>query len=139
MATLKDRTEELVRSREQSTNEAKAALALVSTLPEEIQLLDGMADTGYPDELLRLSFYSNKAESEATLRTLKMAGVQGLTPKIGYAPDSWVAYGNFVVDGKKVTVQISGLPKPPTCRIEEYEETVKKYRAICNETGEEIK
>lgn len=39
-----------------------------------------------------------------------------------------------------VSITVVGVEKPPSCRIEEYseEETVTKYRAVCEEDGTEL-
>ena len=139
MATLKERTQEALATKRRAVQEAEAALTIVDQLPEAIQQLDGEADTGWYGEKLRLTFWHQFNPNVDLLRVLKMAGVQGLVPKMGYAPEYWNANGEFILDGGKVAVCITGLPKPETCRIEEYTETVTKYRAICNETGEEVK
>jgi len=40
----------------------------------------------------------------------------------------------------EVSISVAGIEKPPSCKIEEYEveETVTKYKAVCEESGEEL-
>lgn len=141
MATLKERTQQAIERRRKSLEQAITALELVDLLPPELQNLDGEADTGYYGYALHIDYwkhaYSNKDVD--TLQVAKIAGVMGLSP-VMQSPDNWCAKGELIINGdKKVVVNLYGLPRPPTCRIEEYTETVTKYKAICAETGEEIK
>lgn len=141
MATLKEKTQQVIKNRRTSLKEAIKALELVDLLPPELQALDGEADTGYYGYVLYLNFYKHAYANKDidTLKIARMVGVTGLSPKMS-SPDSWTATGELIIDGdKKVKVNLYGLPKPPTCTIEAYEETVTKYKAICTETGEEIK
>ncbi len=140
MATLREGVENVIRYRQKSLNEAIKARELIGLLPPELQALGGDADTGYYGVSLRVSFYASANKGIDLLRTLKMAGVQGLNPKMASDTDSWFATGNCVLsNGDKVKVYAGQLPKPPACVIEAYQETVTKYKAICPETGEEIK
>lgn len=141
MATLKERTQQTIDQKRKSLGEAIKALELVDLLPPELQALEGEADTGYYGYALHLNFYKHLHANKDvdTLKVARMAGVTGLSPKMS-SPDSWTATGELIIDGdKKVQVNLLGLPKPPTCTIEAYEEVVTKYKAICTETGEEIK
>ncbi len=138
MATLKERTEEMIKTRANSLREASEALKLIELLPKELQEIDGEADTGYYGQLLRVSIWAGYNKDIDLLKFLKTLGVQKLAPKM-IAPDSWAADGEFAVDGKIVGIHVYSLPKPLACHIEEYQETVTKYRAICDETGDEIK
>ena len=73
------------------------------------------------------------------LKVARMAGVVGLKTTM-YQPGNWVAEGEIMIgENTKAIILLSGLPKPPSCRIEAYKETVTKYKAICEETGEEVK
>jgi hypothetical protein len=141
MATLKEHTQKLIQNRQASLDQAIKALELIDLLPPELQNLEGEADTGYYGEDLRVTYYKTPYHNKDIdiLTIAKVAGVQGLSPKMGYSPDWWVANGTIMADGKKVAIYLQGLPKPPLCVIEEYQETVTKYKAICSETGEEIK
>jgi hypothetical protein len=135
--SLKENAQDTVRTRLVWLEQANRAMALVDDLPSELQALDGNADSN-SDGDLSLSFYQYNNKDLDLLRVCKMAGVQGLSPKM-YTPDNWTANGTMQIGKTAVYVHINGLPKPPTCVIEPYTETVTKYRAICTETGEEIK
>ncbi len=140
MATLKERTELEIVAKRKSLKQAEDALELVELLPPELQELDGEADTGYYGETVRITFFQFYNKGIDLLRVCKMVGTQGLIPKMS-TPDNWTANGDLALPDEKGTVKIIifSLPKPLNCRIEEYQETVTKYKAICNETGEEIK
>ena len=139
MATLKEHTKQAVGRKRQALREAQEALRLVELLPEELQALDGEADTGYTGALMKIDFYQFQNKDIDLLRTLKILGVQGLTTKMS-SPDNWYADGEIALLNEKdiVRICIYGLPKPPNCQIEEYQELVTKFRAICKQTGEEI-
>ena len=139
MATLKETTQKTIDYKRESLEQAIKALALVDLLPTELQNLDGEADTGYYGYALHINYYQHNNKDVDLLKVAKIAGVTGLSPLM-FLPDSWHATGEFMLDGdNKVKVELYGLPKPPTCRIEEYQETVTKYKAVCAETGIEIK
>ena len=139
MATVLERTEELIKKRQEQLHQAIKAREMASLLPPELQALNGEADTGWYGIDLRLEFYTFYNKGIDLLKVAKIAGVQGLSPKM-YSPDNWHAVGQFVLtNGSRAEIHLGYLPKPPACRIEEYQETVTKYKAICEETGEEIK
>lgn len=141
MATLKESTLKAIETKRKSLEHAIKALELINLLPPELQNLDGEADTGYYGSDLIVNYYKHEYSNKGidTLKVAQMAGVIGLSPKMGF-PNSWHAEGELIIDGdKKVRINLYGLPKPPTCRIEEYQEMATKYKAICAETGEEIK
>lgn len=139
---LRQETEIRIRYQEEQLASCKTALAIIELLPQDIQNLCGNVTTGWPDCDYHISFYQFDNNGIDLIRVLKINGVQGLTIKMtdNNSPNYWESKGEFMVGDKKVGVHVFYLPKPQTCRLEEYEETqvVKKYRAICNESGEEI-
>lgn len=139
MTTLKESTQCLVEKRRKSLAEAERALELLELLPPELQVLYGEADVGW-DKVLRVTLYQSDNKDIDLLRITKMVGTQELAPKM-LSPNSWYAEGKLALLNEQGEVKISiyGLPKPRNCRIESYTETVTKYKAICNETEEEIK
>ncbi len=138
MATLLERTEELIKRQQQYLDQAIKAKEMVNLLPPELQALNGEADTGWYGIDLKVEFNTFYNDSADLLKIAKMAGVQGLQSKM-YYPDNWHAIGELMLsNGLKAEIHLGHLPKPPACRIEEYQETVTKYKAICEETGKEV-
>ena len=133
---MKDTAQDSVKDRRKCLEQAEKALELVGVLPQELQDLEGGADTNYDGTLsIYLYRYSNKDVD--LLKVCKMAGVQGLVTKMS-SPENWYAEGEMQIGEVKVEVRVSGLEKPPSCIIESYQETVTKYKAICTETGKVI-
>lgn len=138
--TLLDRTLERIQGRTKALKQATDVLAYIDKLPKELQELCGDADTGYSSCVLHINYWQWENVDVDLLKVAKMAGVTGLAPRMS-SPNHWSASGELVIDGDKIVdVNLYALPKPQLCRIEEYEEvqTVKKYKAICAETGEEM-
>jgi hypothetical protein len=139
---LREETERRLRYQEEQLASCKTALAIIELLPQDIQNLCGNIATGWPGCDYHISFYQFDNKDIDLIRVLKMAGVQGLTIKMttDTSPNYWESKGEFMVGDKNVGVHVFHLPKPQTCHIEEIEETVvvKKYKAICNESGEEV-
>jgi len=138
MATIIERADMVIKSRAEWLTGAEEAKRLVSLLPTELQALDGEGDC-YAHHILTATFSANFNPQIDLLKVAKMAGVQGLAPKM-LRPDSWFADGEIALpNGGEARIKLRSLPAPSMCRIEEYQETITKYRAICPETGEEIK
>ena len=136
MATLKEQIANSIKLRRKSLKEVLAAQKMVELLPEEVQELNGDADTGWCDCDLKISFYQSINKEVDLLRLFKTIGAIGFKLSMSN-PDNWYTEGTFIV-GDNITVKVSlgGLPNPPECRIEAYEEMVTKYKAICTETEE---
>jgi len=139
---IREETESMIKSKEEQLARCKESLKIVELLPPDIQNLCGNIDTGWPDCDYHISFWQFDNMDIDLIRVLKMNGVQGLIIKMtnDTSPNYWESKGEFMVGDKKVGVHVFYLPIPQTCHIEEIEETVvvKKYKAICNESGEEV-
>ena len=135
--SLKESTIDNVKTRQDWLRQAERAVVLVDSLPTELQALEGSADTG-SDKYLSVTFHQYNNQGVDLVKVCKMAGVQGLVTKM-WNPNDWYAHGEMAMGDVTVKVSINGLPNPPTCIIEPYTETVTKYRAICEQTGEEIR
>jgi len=109
--------------------EAEEARALVELLPKEIQELDGSADCDSDMKLVIRLFGGDEA-----LETCSKAGATFDEPKMS-------SYGGkFAVDGTigDIVIRITELSVPERCHVEREEYTAFRYKAICNETGEEV-
>ena len=138
MGTVLESTKALVKIRKRSWEEGRASLKLVKLLPIELQELDGQADTGYYGSDIHISINQFNNKGVDILAVAKMLGIQGLTPKFS-EPDNWNTKGTFIFNGGMTAdIFLYGIPNPPNCRIEAYQEEVTKYRAICPETNEEL-
>ena len=132
-----------INNREQWHKEALDAGRLVQSLPKGIQELEGCTSCDiYSDRLeITFSFVGDDGEvkAEACAKVLKMAGVTGLKAQMGYSQEWSYVDGSIVLPHEQeVAFTIRGCKKPPECRIEEYTETLTRYRAICKETDEPI-
>ena len=78
-------------------------------------------------------------KADTFIKQLKLAGVYGFHSKFA-ASKRWHYTGSFAIDSHEFTVKVDGGSKPPLCRIEETKEwkEVISYKAICEETGEEV-
>src|SRR3990167_2401368 len=114
--------------RKKWVQQAEEAKAFIAKLPVELQCLVGELD-GNADCTYVLTLYG-----EGAYRMAKMAGVQGLKRGLLYGKPSdteWAAYGKATIDGATVIVRIYSLEAPPNCVIEEYQESVTKYKVTC--------
>jgi hypothetical protein len=139
--SIKDTAIRNLNERLKWVEQAQKAVELVDLLPPEILALEGSADcNGSNNDLsININTYLNKGID--LLKVCKMAGVQGLVLHMSYNnPDSWYADGTIAIGDSTATINLHGMPRPPTCRIESTTETkeVTIYKAICKETGEEI-
>ena len=104
----------------------------LEVVPEEIKSLNVKLASDYSGRLSIIGY------DEDTLKALKTTGIMGLRKTLSY-DTNWRADGKVFLGGQEVDVIVHAVEQPPTCRLEEYTELVTKYRAICEETGEEIK
>lgn len=79
-------------------------------------------------------------EADTFIKQLKLAGVYGFHSKFKDS-NRWHYTGSFAIDGHEFTVKVDGGSQPPHCRIVETREMkeVVTYKAICEETEEEVK
>ncbi len=105
----------------------------VEGVPEDILNLDVTFDIDYGKKITMCGFGGEK-----TYIALKVTGVVGLRKKLLYEKE-WGAKGTVLLNSKEIGVTIYSVEQPPNCHIEEYTVTETKYKAICEETGEEIK
>lgn len=80
-------------------------------------------------------------EGDKLIRQLKIWGMQKLKSKFaGGLSNRWQFEGVIMVGDIELTIRIDGGSKPPNCTIEEIKEfkEVITYKAICEETGEEV-
>jgi len=101
-------------------------------VPEEIKTLEINLDIDYTGKISLLGF------GEDTLKALQIAGAVGLRKTLA-GGQTWAANGKVFLNGREVDVRVNSVEQPPACRLEEYSVTETRYKAICEETGEEIK
>ena len=106
--------------------------AFLEGVPEEIKSLNTSLDIDYSG---KISLHGYK---EDTLKGLQIAGAVGLKKTLAYGK-TWEAKGKLLLNGQELEVSVSSVEQPPACRLEEYSITETRYRAICEETGEEVK
>ena len=123
--SLRESADETIKTRMSWLEDAQKARELIELLPEELLVLEGSADCNSDGEL-KVTFHLYRNTNVDLLRVCKIAGVQGLVTKM-------------LLPGVNITISIYGLQNPPRCTIEPYTKTITMYRAICEETGEEIK
>lgn len=112
--------------------------SLTRKLPVEILELEGLAKTYWWDmdkNSLNLEFSQSVNEIDLVKR-FKLLGV-ALASSHSYE-DHWRYIGKGIFNGVECSITIDTTSAPEGCIIEEYEETVKKIRAICPKTGKEI-
>jgi len=82
----------------------------------------------------------DEEKADTFIKELKIVGVYGFHSKF-INSNCWHYTGSFVIGDNEFTVKVDGGSKPPLCRIEETKEwkEVISYKAICDETGEEVK
>lgn len=80
-------------------------------------------------------------EADALVTQLKILGVCSIKSHFNQYNQSWCYEGSFLSGEDTMTVRVDGGSKPSACRVEEIKEVkeVITYKAICEETGEEVK
>ena len=117
-----------VKTRREWLDEAYEAQTLVETLPPEISSLEGGLDIN--GEVATLSLTGG----DDAVTVCKEAGVVFEKPKMaGYSSDFKVI-GHLNI----FAIIIYNLEVPANCRVEEYKDTITRYRAICEETELEV-
>jgi len=111
-------------------HQAEQAARKVDDLPETIKILEGSADCGY-DGNLQLCLY----DGDEAIRVCKEAGAKFDKPEVN------TNAGDFKVKGQleDVRIKVFSLSVPPECHVEKEAYTAFRYKAICNETEEEVK
>ena len=132
---IKERTELKVKDYRRYLAERIKALSLLSILPTELLELDGEAGMGYKGTL-ELTYFQSLNTGVDLIKLCKMSGIQGILPTI-VTKDSFRATGKCVIGEVVIIVNLYGFPKPAGCIIEEYTETVTRYRSKCPQ--EEVK
>lgn len=139
MSLVTDNKRDIIEAKEKM----KALLrtkAILKDMPTCIKELDGFiypvrtnVENELTTEILPITVYSN---SETVLQDLKTLGFIGFRPK--YNGSWWAARGSAVINGISIVVDIGNLPTPPKCHLEEYTETVTRFRAVCEEDSEDV-
>ena len=117
-----------VKSRKEWLDDAYKAQALAKELPDKISSLEGGLDIN--GEVATLSLTGG----DDAVTVCKEAGVVFEKPKMaGYSSDFKVI-GHLNI----FAIIIYNLEVPANCRVEEYKDTITRYRAICEETELEV-
>ena len=113
---------------------------IIPLMPEEIlsQRWYAFRQTE-PDKWYLETWCLEETEADMFIKQLKLAGVYGFHSKFATS-NRWHYTGSFAIDSHEFTIKVDGGSKPPLCRIEETKEwkEVISYKAICEETGEEV-
>lgn len=143
---IQERAYQEIKNYNDTVSRKLIALELLNKLPKEIQELDAdiNAFKKYNPETYEetneyyLHIRAFQSSNEADLMYLfKINGFIGLKSKHSYG-ETFSAEGKAICDGTEVNISILGLKKPATCVLEVYEETIKRYRAVCTQDGEEL-
>jgi len=81
-----------------------------------------------------------EVEADEFIKEIKLLGIHGLKSTYRSFNNSWEYRGSFGINGVELVIKVDGGSKPQNCRIEEHKELkeVITYKAICEETGEEV-
>ncbi len=106
---------------------------LLLDMPQELQELEGFM---YPirdyegNVTLPITVYGG----EEVLRLLQRLGFIGFKrDNGGYSPNWQATGGEAVINGVTVTATVSNVDQPAKCHIEEYRDTITRYRVICED------
>jgi len=120
----------------------KKAKQMISLLPSI--LLEQEWYTFYQEETNKWymeTWRMDASDADEVVKQLKIAGVCNIKARFRHFDQSWEYTGSFMAGNDEIVVKIDGGNKPLNCRIEETREVkeVITYKAICEETEEEIK
>ena len=105
--------------------------AFIEGVPEEIKALGVTFEMDWNGTIKLFGI------GEDTYKALKIVGAIGLGKKLSN-DTNWKAEGSILLNDEVVKIILYPVEQPPNCRLEEYTETVTKYKAICEDTGKEI-
>jgi len=112
--------------------EANEARELVEELPAEVKALNGSVSLN--GGTLSLTIYKSTVE---VIQALNRLGVAFGKARVAYS-DDWCVSGEVTLTtGTKMKVTAHGIDAPVNCHIESYEETVTRYRSVCEEPNNE--
>ena len=111
----------------------RATKKLLLAMPQELQELEGFM---YPMRdydgkiVIPITVYGG----EETLRLLQRLGFIGFKRNNGGFSPNWQATGGeAIINGIAVTTTVSNVNQPPKCHIEEYRDTITRFRVICED------
>jgi hypothetical protein len=132
---IKEVTEYSLYNYIQYANDRVKALRFLAKLPQEIQALRGEIDWNNSTDdkgNFTLTLYQYDDLDVDLLKMFKMLGFQGLKPKLVYGK-TFCAEGEAIIEDTLVQVKILNVPQPENCVLEEYKETVTRYRSKCTQ------
>jgi len=113
-------------------NEAKEARELLEELPTEVKELTGSASLTMG--VLSITVYKSTVE---VIQALNRLGVVFSKAEVSYS-NSWYTTGEVTLaTGVKLKIVAYNIDAPLNCHIEEYKETVTRYRSVCEEAVDE--
>jgi len=129
---LRETTEEMEKSRLEWLAQARQTKKEVAALPESIQELTGSADVNYSG-VLQLSLY----DGDEAMQVCKGNGAEFDKPELS----PYSHNGAFAVIGHldNTEIKVFNLSVPPECHVERESYLAYRYKAVCDETGEEPK
>lgn len=77
-------------------------------------------------------------EGDKLAMQLKTLGVQNMRTHLLSIINHWQWKGVFSANGVDFVVKIDGGNKPPLCTVKEEQVTWTQYKAVCEQTGQEI-
>ena len=118
---------DLIVRRKKYLEQAIEAKRLLEELSIEIKDLSGNIDSNFRNEL-DISIWKSTVE---VIQALNRLGVTFEKAKI-YNSDKWYVDGKVTLDtGTTINITAYEIDAPLNCHMEQYEETVTKYRSVC--------
>lgn len=131
---LVERCKENTQDRLKWLHEAIEAEVMTQQLPAELREMDATLDGEVGGSFTLVAHGGDVAK-----RTLEEAGVMFETPKVQSFSGSFKAKGIVPWFDGNMEVHVYGLDVPANCVVEREDYIATRYKAICNETGEEVK
>jgi len=119
--------EDQIKSRRQWLEDAYNAMALVESLPNGIEDLEGTLDIA--NKFGKLVLHGG----DIAVAACRAAGAELDKPKMSSYSSSFSVSGRMKVAEYDVDITIYNLEVPANCRVEKYQETVTRFRAVCEE------
>ena len=138
---LNEKVERYVRYLEEALIKRKESKEIINLLPKELwkwdwYCLEKRAENKWYLETIVLE----REKADNLILELKLMGICGLKSQYKHFNNSWAYSGSMMLGDIEVEIKVDGGSLPPRCRIEEVSElkSVISYKAICEETGEEV-
>lgn len=129
---LLERAKQEVKQKGSWLKEAELAQSIVKELPEDIQQLEmtGVDMVCGKQDAVKLDIFADYAKAE---EVLSKHGLKTWTKNFSNFSGGYSLSGKAEINGIELRVCLYGTGTPLGCRVEEYQETVTRFRSICEE------